>query len=81
MKVLDVSPKRVAGLSLVNARLVARNRLTLVYAVALPLLPLGLLLVGDNSSAGAAKRGHHRAHDGGAVPGLCKPALPARDPP
>ena len=31
----------------------ARNRLTFIYAVVLPLLPLGLLLVGDNSSGGA----------------------------
>lgn len=53
MKILDVSPGRVTALSLVNARLVARNRLTLIYAVALPLLPLGLLLVGDNSSGSA----------------------------
>jgi ABC-2 type transport system permease protein len=55
VKVLDISPQRIAGLSLINARLVARNRLTLIYALALPLLPLGLLLVGDDrsSSAGA----------------------------
>jgi ABC-2 type transport system permease protein len=51
VKVLDISPQRIAGLSLVNARLVARNRLTLIYALALPLLPLGLLLVGDDRSA------------------------------
>ena len=53
MTLLEISPQRIAGLARANATLVARNRLTLIYAVVLPLLPLGLLLVGDNSSAGA----------------------------
>lgn len=47
---LDVSPRRIAGLARANATLVARNRLTFIYAVVLPLLPLGLLRVGDNGS-------------------------------
>lgn len=51
MTLLNISPRRIAGLTRANATLVARNRLTFVYAVVLPLLPLGLLLVGDDSSA------------------------------
>jgi ABC-2 type transport system permease protein len=50
---LDISPHRIAGLARANATLVVRNRLTFIYAVVLPLLPLGLLLVGDISSGGA----------------------------
>ncbi len=54
-----LSPRRTLGLSRANAVLVTRNRLTLLYAVVLPLLPLGLLLVGDTGGdapvgAGAA---------------------------
>ena len=39
--------RRVLALALANTRLMVRNRLTLVYAVVLPLLPLGLLLAQD----------------------------------
>jgi ABC-2 type transport system permease protein len=52
MTLLKISPQRIGGLSRANATLVARNRLTFIYAVVLPLLPLGLLLVGDKSSRG-----------------------------
>jgi ABC-2 type transport system permease protein len=52
MTLLDISPQRIAGLARANTILLARNRLTLIYAVVLPLLPLGLLLVGDTSSGG-----------------------------
>jgi ABC-2 type transport system permease protein len=47
-----LSPRRTLGLSRANAVLVTRNRLTLLYAVVLPLLPLGLLLVGDTGEDG-----------------------------
>jgi ABC-2 type transport system permease protein len=50
---LDLSPRRIAGMTRANATLVARNRLTLIYAVVLPLLPLALLLLGANRSEGA----------------------------
>ena len=53
MTLLGMSTQRIAGLARANAILVARNRLTFIYAVVLPLLPLGLLIVGDNKSAGA----------------------------
>ncbi len=53
MPLLEFSPHRIAGLTRANATLMARSRLTLIYAVVLPLLPFGLLLVGDNSSGGA----------------------------
>ncbi|WP_435747399.1 ABC transporter permease [Nocardioides sp. SYSU DS0663] len=53
-----LSPRRTVGLARANAILVTRNRMTLFYAVVLPLLPLGLLLVGDSGEdsggAGAA---------------------------
>jgi ABC-2 type transport system permease protein len=52
-----ISLSRTAGLARANATLVLRNRMTLLYAVVLPLLPLGLLLVGDGGDtdgAGAA---------------------------
>jgi ABC-2 type transport system permease protein len=52
-----LSARRTLGLSRANAVLVTRNRLTLVYAVVLPLLPLGLLLVGDTSGDAAAGGG------------------------
>jgi ABC-2 type transport system permease protein len=50
------SPRRTANLTRWNAVLLTRNRLGLVYAVVLPLLPLGLLFTGDrgDSSVGAA---------------------------
>jgi ABC-2 type transport system permease protein len=53
MTLLDVSPQRIAGLARANTALLARNRLTFIYAVVMPLLPLGLLLVGGTSSGGA----------------------------
>ena len=52
MTLLTISPRRITGLARANTTLLARNRLTLIYAVVLPLLPLGLLLVGDNPSRG-----------------------------
>jgi ABC-2 type transport system permease protein len=54
---LWLSPRRTLGLARANAVLVARNRLTLLYAVVLPLLPLGLLLVGDTDEGGPAGAG------------------------
>jgi ABC-2 type transport system permease protein len=52
-----LSPHRTLGLARANALLVVRNRLTLLYAVVLPLLPLGLLLLGDSDDAEAAGAG------------------------
>jgi ABC-2 type transport system permease protein len=52
-----LSPRRTLGLARANALLVTRNRVTLLYAVVLPLLPLGLLLLGDSDDAGAAGAG------------------------
>lgn len=52
-----LSPQRTLGLARANALLVARNRMTLLYAVVLPLLPLGLLLVGDSGDSGRAGAG------------------------
>jgi ABC-2 type transport system permease protein len=49
---LRLSPRRTLGLARANAVLVVRNRMTLLYAVVLPLLPLGLLLVGDGGDGG-----------------------------
>ncbi|WP_122819101.1 ABC transporter permease [Nocardioides pantholopis] len=46
------SLRRVRGLVRANARLVVRNRLTLSYAVVLPLLPLLLVLGGDRGAIG-----------------------------
>lgn len=43
------SVRRVVALARANALLMARNRLTLIYAVVVPLLPLGLLLAQDLS--------------------------------
>ncbi|MBC9732450.1 ABC transporter permease [Nocardioides marmotae] len=58
MTTTTLSPTRVLGLARANTTLVLRNRLTLIYAVVLPLAPLLLLLVGDSGSeasgAGAA---------------------------
>ena len=56
MTLLVISPRRITGLARANTTLLARNRLTLIYAVVLPLLPLGLLLVGDNNSRADAGR-------------------------
>jgi ABC-2 type transport system permease protein len=53
MTLLGISPRHITGLARANATLVVRNRLTFSYAFVLPLLPLGLLLVGDNSSRDA----------------------------
>ncbi|MDN4172338.1 ABC transporter permease [Nocardioides sp. SOB77] len=52
-----LSLSRTAGLARANATLVLRNRLTLIYGVVLPLLPLGLLLVGDSGSEGSGGAG------------------------
>ncbi|GGO73950.1 ABC transporter permease [Nocardioides deserti] len=53
-----LSPARTLGLARANATLVVRNKLTLTYAVVIPLAPLLLLLVGDtgdgSNGAGAA---------------------------
>jgi hypothetical protein len=47
----------------------ARKRPTFIYVVVLPLLPLRILLVGDNNSKGiVAKRSHHRVDDGRSSP-------------
>ena len=54
---LRLSPRRTLGLARANAVLVTRNRMTLFYAVVLPLLPLGLLLVGDTGDGGPAGAG------------------------
>lgn len=43
---------RVTGLARANVLLLLRNRLTMVYAVVLPLLPLGLLLLGGTGNDG-----------------------------
>ena len=49
MTALDFAPttRRITGLARTNALLQVRNRLTLAYAVLTPLLPLGLLFLGD----------------------------------
>lgn len=49
MSTLDLAPavRRVTRLSRTNATLMVRNRLTLSYAVVMPLLPLGLLFLGE----------------------------------
>ncbi|VXB83724.1 ABC transporter permease [Nocardioides sp. AX2bis] len=49
----QASVRRVVALARANALLMARNRLTLVYAVVVPLLPLGLLLAQDLSDPAA----------------------------
>lgn len=47
--------RRVGGLAAANTRLLVRNRLTLTYALLLPLAPLALLtLTADEPSAGAS---------------------------
>lgn len=45
------SIRRTAGLTRWNTVLLTRNRLALFYAVLLPLLPLGLLLLGERGAA------------------------------
>lgn len=45
------SRRRILGLSKANALLVARNRMTLLYAAVFPLLPLLLLFEGDGETA------------------------------
>jgi ABC-2 type transport system permease protein len=49
MNTLDLVPaaRRVTKLARTNTTLVMRNRLTLSYAVVVPLLPLGMLLTGE----------------------------------
>ena len=54
MTIPTLSLPRTVGLARANATLVLRNRFTLFNAVVLPLLPLGLLLVGDSGGAGGA---------------------------
>jgi len=56
MSTLALSTRRVTGLSRTNALLMMRNRLTLTYAVVMPLLPLLLLFNGERGDvdAGAA---------------------------
>ncbi|NPC97216.1 ABC transporter permease [Nocardioides sp. zg-DK7169] len=46
------SLRRLSGLVRANARLVVRNRLTLSYAVVLPVLPLLLVLAGERGEVG-----------------------------
>jgi len=53
MTIADLSLQRTAGLARANATLVLRNRMAFTYAVVLPLLPLGLLLVDDRGAGGA----------------------------
>ncbi len=45
-----LSLRRTASLTRWNAVLLARNRLALFYAAVMPLLPLGLLLIGERGS-------------------------------
>ena len=49
MSTTELAPatRRVTRLARTNALLMMRNRLTLSYALVIPLLPLGLLFVGD----------------------------------
>ncbi len=60
MSTLDLAPeirratRRVTRLARTNATLVMRNRLTLSYAVVMPLLPLGLLFLGDRGNVDAS---------------------------
>ncbi|MET1000141.1 MAG: ABC transporter permease [Marmoricola sp.] len=59
MSTLDLTPelrratRRVTRLARTNATLVMRNRLTLSYALVMPLLPLGLLFLGDRGDVDA----------------------------
>lgn len=46
----DLSLRRTVSLARWNAVLLTRNRLALLYAVVLPLLPLGLLLTGERGT-------------------------------
>jgi ABC-2 type transport system permease protein len=46
--------RRTSRLTRTNALLMARNRLTLFYAVAMPVLPLGLLFLGDGADVTSA---------------------------
>jgi ABC-2 type transport system permease protein len=51
---LTATTRRVTRLARTNAVLVMRNRLTLTYAVVMPLLPLGLLFLGERGDVDAA---------------------------
>ncbi len=56
MTTLELSPtaaRRVTRLARTNTTLLMRNRLTLAYALVVPLLPLGLLFVGDRGDVDA----------------------------
>lgn len=44
--------RRVLGLARANATLLVRNRMTFVYAVVMPLVPLALLLAGERGDEG-----------------------------
>jgi len=56
MTTLDLAPasRRVTRLARTNTTLLMRNRLTLSYALVMPLLPLGLLFLGDRGNVDAA---------------------------
>ncbi len=56
MSTLDLAPatRRVTQLARTNATLVIRNRLTMTYALVMPLLPLGLMFLGDRGDVDAA---------------------------
>lgn len=49
--------RRVTGLARANGLLLVRNRLTLAYGLVLPLLPMGLLLVGDRGETEVGMQG------------------------
>jgi len=51
---LRVAARRTHRLTRTNALLMTRNRLTLFYAVAMPVLPLGLLFIGERGDVTAA---------------------------
>ena len=55
MSTLDLAPatRRVTRLARTNTTLVMRNRLTLSYAVVIPLLPLGMLFLGERGDVDA----------------------------
>ncbi len=50
---MTAATRRVTGLARANARLMVRNRLTLLYAVVMPLAPMALLLGADRGDLDA----------------------------
>jgi ABC-2 type transport system permease protein len=50
---MTAATRRTTGLARANALLMVRNRLTLLYAVALPLVPMALLLTADRGDVDA----------------------------